>query len=154
MRSGYRRLVRVRQLIYWTCQCEQIIFEVRSNISLSVLAFSANFIADAVMDKGESAGVFAQLHRNWKWYDLGRRTWGWTSKFSKQLHGKWIHFPVINLKNYISMKLCWTLCSKYTKKIFSTCSFKGLSGCTELYLTKSHSLDNIRDLKMPFFRRL
>lgn len=112
------------------------------------------FVADAVMDKGESAGVFAQLHRNWKWYDLGRRTWGWTSKFSKQLHGKWIHFPVIKLKNYISMKLCWTLYSKYTKKIFSTCSFKSLSGCTELYLTKSHPLDNIRDLKMPFFRLL
>ena len=112
------------------------------------------FVADAVMDKGESAGVFAQLHRNWKWYDLGRRTWGWTSKFSKQLHGKWIHFPVINLKNYISMKLCWTLCSKYTKRIFSTCSFKSLSGCTELYLTKSHPLVNIRDLKMLFFRLL
>ena len=43
MRSGYIRLVRVRQLLYWNCQCEQIIFEVRSNISLSVLVFSANF---------------------------------------------------------------------------------------------------------------
>lgn len=112
------------------------------------------FVADAVMDKGESAGVFAQLHRNWKWYDLGRRTWGWTSKFSKQLHGKWIHFPVIDLKNYISMKLCWTLCSKYTKRIFSTCSFKSPSGCTELYLTKSHPLVNIKDLKMLFCRLL
>lgn len=122
MRSGYIRLVRVRQLLYWNCQCEQIIFEVRSNISLSVLVFSANFVADAVMDKGESAGVFAQLHGNWKWYDLGRRTWGRTSKFSKQLHGKWIQFPVINLKNYYSMKR-WTLCSKYAKRIFSTCSF-------------------------------
>ena len=124
MRSGYIRLVRVRQLLYWNCQCEQIILRL-DPISLSQCWFCLPiFVADAVMDKGESAGVFAQLHGNWKWYDLSRRTWGWTSKFSKQLHGKWIQFPAINLKNnYISMKHCWTLCSKYAKRIFSTCSF-------------------------------
>jgi len=36
-------------------------------ISLSQRWFSLPIcVADAVMDKGESAGVFAQLHRNWK----------------------------------------------------------------------------------------
>lgn len=120
-------------------------------ISLSQCWFSLPiFVADAVMDKGESAGVFAQLHRNWKWHDLGRRTWGRTSKFSKQLHGKWIQFPAINLKNYISMKCCWTLCSKYAKRIFSTCSFKSLSGCTDLHLRNSHLLFSLADLKCYF----
>lgn len=48
--------------------------------SLTSVGFS---ISDASMGQGQQTWIFIELHRNWKWYWIGRRSSGRTSKFRK-----------------------------------------------------------------------
>ena len=79
-------LVRTHQVLYWNCHCEQIIL--RQNPIFQRWFFCQFCFSDAGMDKGESSGVFTELCRNWKWYNLCWWTSRRASKFPRQLYGK------------------------------------------------------------------
>lgn len=153
MRSGYIRLVRVRQLLYWNCQCEQIIFEVRSNISLSV-GFVCQFLLQMLLWIRENRQEFLLNYT-----EIGNDTTSAEEledehqNFQSSCMVSEFNFQQSTWKIIIFQWNIVELCVQNMPKGYSALVvFKSLSGCTDLHLRKSHPLFSIRDLKMLFFR--